>query len=101
MHISTPVAIVQSTLGVTTMKKVITIICVILSAILILDGFGAWHALVFFYLAGQVPGTHISVNADTMLAIFAMLSGFVIGRISQRAVISLVNRIGVLRPQTR
>ena len=75
------------------MKKAITIICIILSAILILDSMNAWHAIAMFYLAGEIPGTHRSINAGTMMSIFALLIGFVVARIGNKAVLSLFDRL--------
>jgi hypothetical protein len=67
------------------MKKLITITCIALSAIIILDSFNAWHALIMFYLAGEIPGTRKSISASTMLQIFALLTGFVVARIGNHA----------------
>lgn len=75
------------------MKKIITIISLVLSAVIILDSFGAWHAIAMFYLAGQIPGTRTSINAGTMMAIFALLTGFVIARIGNRWTLVLFDRI--------
>jgi hypothetical protein len=74
------------------MKKAITIICIVLSGILILDSFNAWHMIAMFYLAGEIPGTRTSLNAGTMMSIFALLIGFVIARIGNKAVLSLFDR---------
>jgi hypothetical protein len=75
------------------MKKAITIICVILSAILILDSMNMWHALVMFYLAGEIPGTRTSLSASTMMELFALLIGFVIARIGNKAILSLFDQL--------
>jgi uncharacterized membrane protein (DUF485 family) len=75
------------------MKKAITIICIILSAILILDSMNAWHAMAMFYLAGEIPGTRRSINAGTMMSIFALLIGFIVARIGNKAVLSLFDRL--------
>ena len=74
------------------MKKTLIITLTILSALLILDSMNAWHAAAMFYLAGEIPGTHHSISAATMMEIFAMLIGFVVARISNRAVLSLLAR---------
>lgn len=79
--------------GKSIMKKTITIICIILSAVLILDSMDAWHAIVMFYIAGEIPGTHQSLNAGTMLIVFAILTGFVVARVGNTAVLSLFERI--------
>jgi len=75
------------------MKKVITIICIALSAILILDSMNMWHALVMFYVAGEIPGTRQSLSAGTMMQLFALLIGFVIARVSNKAILSLFDRL--------
>jgi hypothetical protein len=75
------------------MKKVITTICLILSALLILDSMNTWHAVAMFYLAGEIPGTHQSLNAGTMMSLFALLIGFVVARIGNTAVLSLFDRL--------
>lgn len=75
------------------MKKAIILTSLILSAILILDTFSVWHAAAMFYLAGEIPGTRTSLSAETMLSIFALLIGFVLSRISNRAVLSLSGRL--------
>lgn len=79
------------------MKKVIAFIFIALSVTLILDSFGAWHAITMFYLAGEIPGTRTSLNPETMLSIFALLIGFVLARISNYAVLSLSERISFKR----
>jgi hypothetical protein len=75
------------------MKKAITITCVILSAIIILDSFNAWHFIAMFYIAGEIPGTHTSINPQTMMSIFALLIGFVLARIGNNAVLALFDRL--------
>jgi hypothetical protein len=75
------------------MKKVLTIIFVILSVIIIFDSFNAWHAIAMFYLAGEIPGTHTSINAGTMMSVFALLIGFVLARISNRFFLSFFDYI--------
>lgn len=64
------------------MKKSITIVCIIFSALLILDSMNAGHALTMFLLAGIVPGTDVIVSANTMLSIIAAILGFVVARTS-------------------
>lgn len=75
------------------MKKTITIICLVLSAVIILDSLNAWHALAMFYLAGEIPGTRTSINANDMLSFFALMFGFVLARLSNKAIISVIDRI--------
>ena len=74
------------------MKKAITLICIILSAIIILESFNAWHAVAMFYLAGVIPGTRTALNAETMLSLFALLIGFVLARISNYAILQIASR---------
>jgi hypothetical protein len=83
------------------MKKSITTICLTLSAVIILDSFNAWHALAMFYLAGEIPGTHTSISASTMMSVFALLIGFVLARLGNKAVLSLFDRISFKRTQQR
>ena len=64
------------------MKKKLTIIFTILSALLILDSMNVVHAIAIFMLAGIIPGTNIVLNADRMLEGFTLLLGFVLARIS-------------------
>lgn len=75
------------------MKKVVTALFIIASLVIILDRFNAWHVIAMFYLAGEIPGTHTSVNAGTMMAIFALLIGFVLARIGNRFVLSLFDYV--------
>jgi hypothetical protein len=79
------------------MKKVITIICLTLSAVIILDSFNAWHVIAMFYLAGVIPGTRASISANTMLSVFALLIGFVLSRIGNKAILSLFDYISLRR----
>jgi len=77
------------------MKKATIIICLSLSALLILDSMNIWHAIVMFYLAGEIPGTRSSLSAVTMMQVFALLIGFVIARIGNRAFLSLFDRLAI------
>lgn len=79
------------------MKKALTIIFTILSAVIIFDSFNGWHAIAMFYLAGEIPGTHTSISATTMMSLFALLFGFVLARIGNKAVLSLFDRISFKR----
>jgi hypothetical protein len=83
------------------MKKTITITCLILSAVIILDTFNAWHALAMFYLAGEIPGTRTSISAGTMMSVFALLIGFVLARLGNKAILSLFDRVSIKRTQQR
>lgn len=64
------------------MKKSIITVCIIFSALLILDSMNAGHALTMFLLAGIVPGTNMIVSANTMLSAIAALLGFIVARTS-------------------
>lgn len=72
------------------MKKQLTLTLTILSALMILDGANAGHALVMFYLAGEVPGTNVILSPNTMMQIFALMIGFVVARIGNHAVMAAV-----------
>lgn len=52
-----------------------------------------WHAMAMFYLAGEIPGTRRSLSANTMMQVFALLIGFVIARIGNRAFLSLFDQL--------
>lgn len=75
------------------MKKTLTILCISLSALMILDSMNAGHALVMFFLAGVIPGTNVAIDAARMLELFTLLIGFTLSRITM----SLM-RIGNMRP---
>jgi len=88
------------------MKKIIIITCITLSALLIFDSMNAGHAIVMFYLAGQIPYTNTSLSASTMMQIFALLTGFVLARLANQVIVSMGDRLSVvfrrnnaLRPQ--
>lgn len=70
----------------TSMKKFIIIASLIGSCLLILDSFNAGSALVMFFLVGIIPGTDLSLSADRMLEIFALLTGFTLSRITKYVV---------------
>jgi len=85
------------------MKKTITSILIISSLLLILDSFNFGHALMMFYLAGIIPGTNVSINADQMLEFFAIIAGFTVGQIMSYVLRSFklvfVNRNDTLSPE--
>lgn len=85
------------------MKKQLSITLIILSALLILDSANAGHALIMFYLAGEVPGTNVILSPNTMMQIFALLTGFVVGRISNGAVLAIMSHSATQneKPSTR
>jgi len=64
------------------MKKTLTILCISLSLILILDSVNAGHALVMFFLAGIIPGTNVAISAASMLEFFTLLIGFTLSRVT-------------------
>jgi hypothetical protein len=82
------------------MKKILTITCLALSAMLILDSMNVWHALFMFYLAGEIPGTKSSVSPTIMLQAFALMTGFVFARLGNSAVLVLKNYLDARRTQT-
>jgi succinate dehydrogenase/fumarate reductase cytochrome b subunit len=59
------------------MKKHVSLFCNIGSLFFILSSFKAGTALVYFLLAGQVPGTQIIVPATTMLVAYTVCAGIV------------------------
>ena len=63
------------------MKKTITILLILCSTLLILDSFNFGHAMMMFLLAGVVPGTNIIIDADSMLELVAIVSGFIVARV--------------------
>lgn len=71
--------------GHASMKKSLIIIVNILSAIVILDSLNALHAIIYFVIAGQIPGTSVYLDSDTMLALCMVPLGFIFGRLSTRA----------------
>ena len=73
------------------MKKSLIIAFTIPSLVLILDSMNAGHAFTMLLLAGIVPGTNLVINAEPMLEFFALLIGFVLARITVRAVQAFAN----------
>jgi len=49
---------------------------------LILDTMNAGHALAMFLLAGIIPGTNTSIDADRMLEYIFLLTGLTLSRIT-------------------
>lgn len=74
------------------MKKTIIITCLVLSGFIILDSLNAGHVLMMFLLAGVIPGTNVAISASTMMEVFALLTGLVVGRLSSTAIRTLLNR---------
>lgn len=68
------------------MRKTIIITSLTLSAILILDSMNAFNEVVFFVIAGKLPGTDFYLDASVLLPVYALLGGIVTGRLSQRLI---------------
>ena len=68
------------------MKKTLSILFVLLSALLILDTLNAGHALTMFLLVGIIPGTNISIDASRMLEYILILTGFTLSRLTTGSV---------------
>jgi hypothetical protein len=62
------------------MKKTLTIILVIASALLILDSVNFAHAVMLFLLAGVIPGTNILITPAETMMLCALIGGFVLSR---------------------
>lgn len=75
------------------MRKTVTIVLTVLSGLIILDSFDAGQAIMMFFLAGVIPGTHISLSAQVMLEAFTLALGFVLARLTSRFFISLFDKI--------
>ena len=75
------------------MRKAIIITCLVLSGLIILDSFHAVDAMVMLFLAGIIPGTNIEVSGQTMMSFFALLIGFVLARLANRAFVNLFSRL--------
>ncbi len=73
------------------MKKTITITSLILSAVLILDSMNVGAALVMFVIAGQVPGTSTSLDANTLLFFYVLVGGFIASRLTKRLITALAS----------
>lgn len=74
------------------MKKVIIIICTVLSGLIILDSLQAGSALVAFFLVGAIPGTNINISASHALEFFALAGGFVLARLTNNYTLQLLQR---------
>jgi hypothetical protein len=75
------------------MRKAIIITCLVLSGLIILDSFHAVDALAMLFLAGIIPGTNIVLSGQTMMSFFALLIGFVLARLANRAFLNLLPRL--------
>ena len=74
------------------MKKALTLVFVSLSLVLILDSMNAGQAIMMFLLAGVIPGTTVALDANRMLELFALLTGFTLSRICMRAIRSVARQ---------
>ena len=63
------------------MKKAITIVCIVLSALMMLDMLNAGHAFAMFLFAGIIPGTAVAIDAQTLLELYTLALGFVSARV--------------------
>lgn len=75
-----------------TVRKTIITTCLILSGLIMLDSLNVGHILMMFFLAGVIPGTNIALSASTMMEVFTLLIGLVIGRLSAHALRQLFGR---------
>lgn len=75
------------------MKKAIIITCLVLSGLIILDSLNTAQALMMLLLAGVVPGTSFALSAQTMMSIFALLTGFVVARIMNYLILSAASKL--------
>lgn len=75
------------------MKKTITIICLALSLLLILDSLNFSQMVMMFLLAGVIPGTNIAIDGAGMLEFFALVSGFTVARVMMYVVRSIKPRL--------
>jgi E3 ubiquitin-protein ligase DOA10 len=82
LHCVTSVCYISNTTENKAMKKLIIILTNVLSAAIILDSLNAIHAVCYFVIAGQIPGTSMTLDSETMFALFLALIGILIGRLS-------------------
>lgn len=74
-------------------KKSLSILFTAFSGVLILDTLNISHGIVFFLMAGIIPGTNFSIDANTMLIIFALATGFTLSRITVRLLTTVQLRL--------
>ncbi len=75
------------------MRKAIIITCLVLSGLMILDSMNVGPAFVLLIFAGVIPGTNIVLSAQTMMGLFALLTGFVLARIANYFFLMLFARM--------
>ena len=73
-------------------KKTLTILLTVFSSIIILDTLNFGHVIALFLLAGVIPGTNISIDADTMLMFFSAVTGFTLSRLFVKLAAALLQR---------
>lgn len=73
-------------------KKTLTILLTVFSSIIILDTLNFGHVIALFLLAGVIPGTNISLDADTMLIVFSAITGFTLSRLFIKLAAALLQR---------
>jgi len=74
------------------MKNAIITICLTGSLIVILSAFQAGEAITMFLLAGVIPGTNIVISPSDTLVLIALITGFVISRVTIPAFTQLFSR---------
>lgn len=74
-------------------SKTIVTICLVLSGLIILDTINFGQMLMMFFLAGIIPGTHFALSASSMMELYAVLAGFVVGRITSKRLIAVIEHI--------
>ncbi len=70
------------------MKTTLTTIFTIASLIIILDSVNFGHSLAMLLLAGVIPGTSTTIDANNMLMITSGLTGFVLARVSMHLIVT-------------
>ena len=72
------------------MRKNIILSCVSLSAIIVLGQFGFFEALLMFFLAGIIPGTHYSIPSSGMFLIIITCISAIIAWLAGDTLFSLI-----------
>lgn len=60
------------------MRRNIIIILNLLSLMIICDAMNMGESLMLFFVAGIIPGTHVSISPLVMLAVFVILSAMML-----------------------
>jgi hypothetical protein len=74
------------------MQKTITYTSLVAASLLILDSMNAFNELVFFLIAGKIPGTSVYLDASTMLSLSVLFVGLVLGRLAAATIRRLQGR---------